>query len=911
MFTFSRFNASESFQNQTFPSPYLYHLLSRFLSIRYVISISNLSKNFPGYIIRDLESYTETQFSQELTVWLDGSFAPATNYWTDCGSLYLLGGDGYAANSYTFQRTYDNLPTHQSIIVSFEVYMIDPAAGATNSFSVGAATPLFELAAALSLTNNLCGTAANDLVAATIYVVAQHTEPTLTFNFPVSGDNTGIRNIKILLGVNPISTPSSCALTDSPSVFQSGGCSCFLGQYSASGTCTPCDSACKGCYAGGASGCYSCQNDYSFDGTTCYKCDESCETCSGPGSSACLTCPWGDPADANSQCILVCDEACSTCTGTTPNTCSACNDGYYFDGSSSCLECDSSCKTCSAAGPNACLICPSGDPADANSQCLVPPPPETPEPLPLKGSTKQITEIKTATQSIVGAGLIANTIARSGSSSAIRMSMLAQMIDYLKYLDIDYPYDVRYALSTWDGDFINFNSDDLDLTPNSLENYGSSYGPLPSPITMYDYDIDSSFLMNFWDQLIPLFILSGLLIFMVIFEVIASKTAQGEVPKKIFRQLKICIQWLLITFLYNDFDDIFFFAILSSRTTRKGTVLTVTNIIASILFIFLTVGALIGQTWLVKKYQTLKNKEFQEEFEKFKSKIEGVKILWKDFKDESFLQMNALLFTVMHNILFCIILATLTEHPLVQVILINILSVAIIIFVVRFQPYNEKLELFQTIACEVILLAVNICLLILILLDSNSNSRESVGEVLLALTLVFNFVSLVCLVITAIVIMNKAYHAVKAYLLKRKLEKLKNSGVHLKKTQVVPIIIEPSKDNASIGNPSLMSMNSSGLAQRESVGMNLLLADSGYQGNRLHSPTASLMLHLEGASDHDDQLLKAGDIEDSSLSKFSRGSLIGNRQQNLLRNQREYLKSRKSNKELELEDGLQGISHDR
>ena len=960
-----------------------------------------------------------------------------------------MGGYGYAINSASFQRKYENLPAHSYIILTYDAYIIDPVGDELPVQSVGtAASPTdypvypFSLVSILTtLPNDFCGSGAiKDAGPITVLQVVPHSDSILYFNWAMNIANLGIRNIKIEIVVADLSSVVSCSIMDPSSLLSFGGCPCPQGQYMNT-VCTNCDDACGDCYGGDASSCFSTNDGYYFDGTTSYQCDSSCGTCSGPGSNECITCPWGDPADANNECIFVCDAACATCSGpyfnmcsvcndgyyfdgtsscldcdptcetcsgagssacltcpwgdpadansqcilvcdatcntcydtdagscytcndgyyfdgvssclacdnscetcssggpngcltcpwgdladadsacilvcdsacktcydTDPNSCYTCNDGhyfdgtssclscdstcntcsgagscdsckngYYFDGTSSCLDCDSSCKTCSGPGPNACLICPWGDPADANSECTE---------APVKTSTKRITDTKKKMQTAVGAGLILNTMFNPGSSAAIRISMLAQMIQYIKYLDINYPYDVQYAISNWDDDFINFSNEDADMTPNSLEDYGSAYGSLPSPFTMYDDEIDPSFLINFWQQLLTLFIVSGLLIFMAILKVIVSRKTFGETSKKLIHQLRICSQGLLITFLYDDFADIFFFAILSYRTTKKATALTVINIIVSVLFIIITVGALIAHNWIVKKYQNAKIKD-QEKFEKFDSKLEGAKILWKDCKEDSFLKMNALFFAVLHNILFCFILAMLYEHPLAQVILINILSFVMLCYLLWFRPFDEKREFIQTIVLETILFAVNICLLILMILDSNSNSRDSVGEAILVLTLIFNFIPMIFLAITLISITIKIYHAMKAYQLKRTLERLKKSGVHIKKSQVAP---EPVKGDVSIHlkdnvNFELTQTNSLVLAPQNSHPTNLFTPESKEQSNFHFSPSKPT-LNFVGLSDNEDQFLKPEDCADSmrNSAKFSRTSLFANNQQKIFR----------------------------
>ncbi len=288
--------------------------------------------------------------------------------------------------------------------------------------------------------------------------------------------------------------------------------------------------------------------------------------------------------------------------------------------------------------------------------------------------------------------------------------------------------------------------------------------------------------------------------------------------------------------------------------------------------------------------ERVKSKD-QDEFEKLQSKLEGYKVLWKDFKDDSFIQMNSLVFIVLHNIIFCLILATMFEHLLAQVILINILSVVIIIYLIWFRPFDEKLELIQTIICETILFAVNLCLLILISLDSDSPAKENVGQTIIILTMIFNFVPLGFLVFTAIIIAKKVYHAIQAYLLKRKLDNLKKSGVHIKKNQISPIIIDSPKDETTtmivsskfIGN--LTQTNSLALGKKDSVGTNLIYGDMPSHGQNFLSPPSKNSIQIEG-SDNDDQSLN----NESSPSKFS---LVASRQRNLMRNSRQYWSSQK------------------
>ncbi len=148
----------------------------------------------------------------------------------------------------------------------------------------------FGLTSISLLTSSICGSGAiNDLAPATVLAVAQHSDPTFSFDFMMAANNIGMRNIKLLFETTDISaTASSCFIADPLSVFSMSACSCPEGQYDNSGTCTPCDDACENCFGGDANSCYSISDGYYFDGTTSQQCDSSCETCSGAGASACL-----------------------------------------------------------------------------------------------------------------------------------------------------------------------------------------------------------------------------------------------------------------------------------------------------------------------------------------------------------------------------------------------------------------------------------------------------------------------------------------------------------------------------------------------------------------------------------------------------------------------------------------------
>jgi len=170
-----------------------------------------------------------------------------------------------------------------------------------------------------------------------------------------------------------------------------------------------------------------------------------------------------------------------------------------------------------------------------------------------------------------------------------------------------------------------------------------------------------------------------------------------------------------------------------------------------VVFIAITLGVIIMHFIILKKYHKLRKnlwdeKEKKEKSEEFRNKYRSISVLWQDFKEKSIFTHSFLLVAVIRDVIFSLVLSLLYEYPLIQVIILVAMSALVIAHLVVFRPFEELKEAIQAYLCEVILLGVNVCVLILAISDKNgsigSDGREMIGRVVMIMCLAFNFIPL-------------------------------------------------------------------------------------------------------------------------------------------------------------------------
>jgi len=442
---------------------------------------------------------------------------------------------------------------------------------------------------------------------------------------------------------------------------------------------------------------------------------------------------------------VTCDKSCLTCFDDTADGCFLCAVGYYFNGFS-CLPCSSSCDTCFAAGPSSCLTCPVGYYLNIDFTCR-------------NSLIDNFVSVLKPSQSATSASLIATSVLSVGTSATARTAMNGQMIQYIKYTGINYPSDLVTALQTWNQDYLHF---DFSINqPDSTQKKGSEYKDVPPEFSAYDDNLDSTFFTNFWSGLLALVAIAIILVVLIFFEWVIHKKVQKEKVKEYSKAVRVIAQNLLITYIYADAADIFLFSVLDFKTNNGSSKLNIINLVVSIVFMIIALAIMTLHLLVLRKYHKLRKllsdeKEKKEASEEFEEKYRGIAVLWKDFKERSIFTHSFLLIAVIRDIIFSLVLTFLYKYPLTQAIIIVSLSAVVFLYLILITPFEELKEAIQACISEFILLSVNICVLLLAMLDRNGNTNSNAGEILgkivLLLCIVFNVIPVVFFVVNLILL---------------------------------------------------------------------------------------------------------------------------------------------------------------
>ena len=357
----------------------------------------------------------------------------------------------------------------------------------------------------------------------------------------------------------------------------------------------------------------------------------------------------------------------------------------------------------------------------------------------------------TNTTKIVIYSVVATSVLYSGSSFGITTAVIAKMLIYIKYLDLNYSEGLKLVLETWKTNFISvaLNAD----MPASIQKEFEA-GSLPEVFNKWD--IKPSFFMNFWAEALFFAIFTGILITLIVLIYNKSKHETAKysytVPKKLIK----INQNVLMIFLYNSFGDIVFFATLqfySNNFISRWSILSFSIAIFFIAIMLLIlrrhIKYLIENNNLRKQGAILQHNT--EENQDLYQKYSFFYAIYKDFKDRYLSQHMFLFFFVMRDIIFSIVIALLYKYPLVQVLIIMVLNIAILLYTFIYRPFKRFVDFFQQLISELVLMLTNSSVLVIAIMDytevQDIDLRDHLGNIIIFANLAFNVVSIFTLVI--------------------------------------------------------------------------------------------------------------------------------------------------------------------
>ena len=376
----------------------------------------------------------------------------------------------------------------------------------------------------------------------------------------------------------------------------------------------------------------------------------------------------------------------------------------------------------------------------------------------IPGTTMQ--EVLGASQTTTQAVTQITSVLSSGSPG-ISASIAGKIFSNIKYLNITYSNELEDALKTWGSNFLS-----LGVSPDIPEGIKGKVEEEPIPYMFEKHEVSSSFLLNFWDEVGLLVVLSGVCAILKLFSWIASKIQKIKKYLRIFVSLEVMSQNFLFTQFYGLAGDLILFASLEYRKVRFNNSVDIVSILLSLMLIIIMVVCFAWNLHLAFEYKRIKRcrRNSKKLLNEFLNNHKGSHVLFGEFKDQSILQQTFLLFLNGRELLHSLVLTTMFEHPGLQVILILLLNIAMIYYLIQKTPFKSKLDAFQQFFFEVIALTVNVSVIIMALLSSAKSKRSDImnnfGKFIIIMNMCFNFGTLSFMLLKLFEIVKES---VKAY----------------------------------------------------------------------------------------------------------------------------------------------------
>jgi len=336
------------------------------------------------------------------------------------------------------------------------------------------------------------------------------------------------------------------------------------------------------------------------------------------------------------------------------------------------------------------------------------------------------------------ATIASSTLSASGSIGAFSLITLNKFLLYTRYIDINYPEIMQqyYQLNT--------KTDNLRL--NFLFPFKNFvFTPLNFPRTIAKYEEFTGFLSDYWENLLTMALILLIIAFLKLLELLCKANKWTAAASGI-TQITVIFQWnFLLIILCTSVDEIVLFTVLEIMNLRLVSIFGVISFFTAILFVIFVCKVIGINISIVRKIRAADSQICPDSSgnpkEDVKKQFMKFQVLFRAFKDTSFIQQGYFLVSLLRCIAFHLVIATLYNFPLVQIILLNIMSVTMLVILIWKKPFTKRVHLLEQLIEESIIFLVNILVLVLALADVSSNfdenAKELIGSIVIILFVCF------------------------------------------------------------------------------------------------------------------------------------------------------------------------------
>jgi len=342
-----------------------------------------------------------------------------------------------------------------------------------------------------------------------------------------------------------------------------------------------------------------------------------------------------------------------------------------------------------------------------------------------------------------------------GSSNPLTFGLISKTIEKIRFLQIGYSEELEDVFLEWNVDLYSIQIPDKLADKLVAEE---------TPEIFSIYGIDSTFLMNYWGDMMIIGICLLCLAFLKIMDLTFPKKKKETFFFVWILKAKLMVQNYLVVQVYGGFGDIAFYFILEMKTLKFGSAASVVSLVVAILFLMIGITLLSFQVWILFSYQK-KKKESEEALQKFCVKFSAWGVLFLDFRDTTTISQAFMTVLILRDIVMSLASIVMTSSPYGQAILFFLSSVLIFLYLFLRNPFEGYFDRIIQYILEAIILTVNVCVLILAYMDRKNlvemDVRKRLGKAIIISNFVLNIVAILCLAIQLLQISFAVYKVVK------------------------------------------------------------------------------------------------------------------------------------------------------
>jgi len=386
---------------------------------------------------------------------------------------------------------------------------------------------------------------------------------------------------------------------------------------------------------------------------------------------------------------------CDSCLNST--ACAACQAGYNFTYNGLCFQ-----------------ECPVYAPYQVGSRCFSerPKDPESVEVEP-EGISKSLKDaVKRTGYTTYATNKVLNIWTPSSALPFI-YGQLKTSIIYMRYMNISRTTKLEELYQL-------YADTDMGAVPfitmsNSIKN---AFPVELLPYMIRKYELPSSFIANFGDDLFGLAIVFGLLITSELAYFLTKRWNNKNLStvKLILHRVSTTCQNFLVGSFGESVGPIIFYSTLEFRHRSTGKGYYALSPLTCCFSMILGLSVIVLCLWILRKFHNIRRRKkshSKEEFELLEKKYEGIAVLFEDFDNSSLIGQSGFLVFCIRALFEGLVIGLLSQYPLTQAVLLLLLTFTALAYTIAKGPFTSKLALIQEFILIASLFTCNFCLTIM------------------------------------------------------------------------------------------------------------------------------------------------------------------------------------------------------